>query len=172
MKMKTVLLGAVSLLIVGGAVAGVFVLRNQKTAAAKELVDHDSLAARTVPSAPQGASGQAMPDSATMRSLAAASAADSQAIAQAIPPAAPPAAPADSVVATPVPTLAPERIARLFGNMEPKEAATVLEKMTDADVTIVLASLRDRQAAAILSSLPPERAARITQGALHEVKGR
>ena len=76
MKMKTVLLGAVSLLIVGGAVAGVFVLRNQKTAAAKELAAHDSLAARAVPSAPQGASGQAMPDSATMRSLAAASAAD------------------------------------------------------------------------------------------------
>ncbi|HET7275494.1 MAG TPA: hypothetical protein VFI91_10065 [Longimicrobiaceae bacterium] len=55
-----------------------------------------------------------------------------------------------------------ERLAKLFGAMQPRDAARVMEKMGDHEVQVILSLLRDRQAGAILSSLPPERAAAIT----------
>jgi hypothetical protein len=172
MSRKTIILSISSLLILGGSVTGALVLRERQASAAEaKLAAADSAKATPAPppKAPLDTTVAPAPDSATLRSLQAASAADSQAIAQALPPVA--VAPGDSTagaapLVSPIP---PARFARLFGSMEPAAAAVVLDQMQDQEVLTVLASLRDRQAAAILSSLPPERAARLTQGALHDV---
>lgn len=60
------------------------------------------------------------------------------------------------------PAVARERLAKLFGSMQPRDAARVMTEMGDTEVRILLALLGDRQASAILSSLPPARAAAIT----------
>jgi hypothetical protein len=85
---------------------------------------------------------------------------DGSALPQLAPDAAPPAATAAMEPQTPI---APERLAKVFGTMQPREAARIMEHMEDGDVQSILGKLGDRQAAAILSNLSPQRAAVISR---------
>jgi hypothetical protein len=59
-----------------------------------------------------------------------------------------------------------ERLARLYGSMQPREAARVLEQLDDFEVRLILGHLGNREAAAILGNLSPERAAEISRTVL------
>ena len=56
------------------------------------------------------------------------------------------------------------RIAKIFGAMQPKEAAKVLEQMSDSDIRVILGKMSDKQTAAILVAFPAARAAAISKG--------
>ena len=68
----------------------------------------------------------------------------------------------------PVATASPgaDKVARIFGAMQPKEAAKVLEQLTDSEVHDILSSLNEKQAAALLQAMPAPRAAAISKLAL------
>lgn len=75
--------------------------------------------------------------------------------------------PAQSGVAAALDTIS-QRLANIFGAMEPSDAARVLERLDDAEVRLILFHLSDRKVAAILGQLEPTRAARLSQGAMAE----
>lgn len=74
--------------------------------------------------------------------------------------------PASAALTGPQGGMETERMAKLFGSMQPRDAARVLEHMDDFEVQVILNQLGNREAAAILGNLSPERAAVITRSVI------
>jgi len=74
-------------------------------------------------------------------------------------------------VAEDLPPQGPERLAKIFGAMEPEDAAAVLQKLTDDEIRPILLNMSDRRVAAILENFVPERAASLSRTVLQDRSG-
>lgn len=59
-----------------------------------------------------------------------------------------------------------QRLAKIFGAMDPRDAAEVLQGLTDAEVSAILVQMSERKVASILSSFEPQRAASLSRTVL------
>jgi hypothetical protein len=56
-----------------------------------------------------------------------------------------------------------QRLAKIFGAMDPRDAAEVLQGLTDDEVSAILVQMSERKVAAILSDFAPDRAASLSR---------
>lgn len=62
-----------------------------------------------------------------------------------------------------LPPEGPQRLAKIFGAMEPRDAAAVLQNLEDGEVRVILLEMSDRKVAEILGEFEPERAATLSR---------
>ena len=67
--------------------------------------------------------------------------------------------------------LAAQRLAKIFGAMQPKDAASVLNLLDRADVELIVRSMSNRRAAQILSKLDAELVAELSRIIMHSSGG-
>jgi len=62
-----------------------------------------------------------------------------------------------------LPPEGPQRLAKIFGAMEPRDAAAVLQNLEDGEVKAILMEMSDRKVADILGEFEPKRAATLSR---------
>jgi MgtE intracellular N domain len=64
-----------------------------------------------------------------------------------------------------------ERLAKIFGSMDPKAAASVLIELSDIEITEILGGLSARKAGEVIKNMPADRAATLSRAMLLSVGG-